>query len=187
MVPLGELLLPILLAAALVWIASSIVWMALPWHRSDYRGLPDEEAALAALRPLNLAPGQYDIPHVTGREALQRPEVREKFERGPIGFLYVRPSGVPRMGGPLTLHFLFCLLVTLSIAYVTGRALNPGAEYLRVFQIAGSVGWLGFGVAYLQDAIWFGRTWRQVLLFQLDALIYGSLAAGIFGWLWPGV
>ncbi len=51
MVPLASLWLPILLAAALVWVAGSIMWMVMPHHRSDFKALPDEEAARQALRP----------------------------------------------------------------------------------------------------------------------------------------
>ena len=39
MVPVLALWLPILVAAVIVFIASSILHMALPYHRSDYRGL----------------------------------------------------------------------------------------------------------------------------------------------------
>ena len=63
MVPILSLLLPILLSAVVVFIASSIIHMLLPWHRSDYKTLPDEEGALASLRKLSLAPGDYLFPN----------------------------------------------------------------------------------------------------------------------------
>ena len=45
--------------------------------------------------------------------------------------------------------------------------------------------WLAYGAAYVSDAIWFGRTWKAIGKFQFDALLYGLVTAGIFGWLWP--
>ena len=42
MVTLAALWMPIVLSAVLVFVVSSIVWMALPHHKSDTAGLPDE-------------------------------------------------------------------------------------------------------------------------------------------------
>jgi hypothetical protein len=42
MVPLAALWLPILLAAIIVFIASSIMHVVLPYHQSDCKQLPDE-------------------------------------------------------------------------------------------------------------------------------------------------
>ncbi len=60
MVDFGMLWLPILLSAVLAWIASAIAWTVSPHHKSDFQGLPDEEAARQALQPQNLEPGLYD-------------------------------------------------------------------------------------------------------------------------------
>ena len=46
---------PILLSAVLAFIAGSVIWMAMPWHKSDWSKVSDEEGARAALR--GLAPG----------------------------------------------------------------------------------------------------------------------------------
>ena len=51
MVTIGALWLPILLSAIAVWVASAIIWMAMPHHKSDWRKLPDEGAARRALTP----------------------------------------------------------------------------------------------------------------------------------------
>ena len=61
MVTIGALWLPILLSAVAVWVASAIIWMVMPYHKSDFRKLPDEDAALRALTPQGLVPGQYSF------------------------------------------------------------------------------------------------------------------------------
>jgi len=33
--------------------------------------------------------------------------------------------------------------------------------------------------------IWMGKPWSSVIKDLADALIYGLLSAGVFGWLWP--
>ncbi len=52
MVTITSLWLPILVSAAFVWIASAIVWMVLPHHKSDFGRVTDEEAARNVLRDL---------------------------------------------------------------------------------------------------------------------------------------
>ena len=63
MVSLAALWLPIVLSAIIVFIASSIMHMVLPYHRSEYHALPDEERVLTTLRGLNLKPGRYLFPY----------------------------------------------------------------------------------------------------------------------------
>ena len=62
MVPLAALWLPILLSAVIVFVASSIMHMLLPYHRNDYGQLPEEDKTLSALRSLSLKPGLYVFP-----------------------------------------------------------------------------------------------------------------------------
>jgi len=57
MVSLTALWLPIVLSAVIVFVASSIMHMLLPYHRSDYRQLPDEDKLLAVMRAAGLKPG----------------------------------------------------------------------------------------------------------------------------------
>lgn len=185
MVVLGSLWLPILLSAVLVFIVSSIVWMALPWHRADYRALPDEDAVLRALRGQELEPGQYDFPHLPAREELKKPEVQRRFQEGPVGFFTLASPGFPNTARNLGIWLLFLIAVSGTVAYVASRTLPPGTEYLRVFQITGTVAWAAYGFGMVQDAIWFARPWSFVAKHLVDSLIYGLVTAGVFGWLWP--
>ena len=182
-----ELWLAILLSALIVWVASALVWMALPHHKKDFKGLPDEDAAIDALRPQNLAPGQYNIPHCQSWDEAKKPEVMEKFNRGPIGYLRILPNGMPNMGKNMALSFVFYLVIGIVVAYVVSRTLAPGAEYLAVFRVAGVVSWLAYGMGSVPDAIWFGLPWSSVIKCQLDALLYALLTAGVFGWQWQSL
>ncbi|MBC7791989.1 MAG: hypothetical protein H7Z74_18740, partial [Anaerolineae bacterium] len=42
--------LPIILSAVIVFVVSSIIHMALPWHKSDYPKVPNEDQVRNALR-----------------------------------------------------------------------------------------------------------------------------------------
>jgi nucleoside recognition membrane protein YjiH len=185
MVPITALWLPILLSAVIVFVVSSIIHMFLPIHKSDYRKLPDEDKVLDALRAAGVTPGRkYHFPFCTHKE-MKSPEVVEKFKRGPVGLLTVIPSGAPAMGKYLVQWFLYCLVVGVFVAYLTGRTRVAGTPYLEVFRVAGTTAFLGYSVAQIQDAIWKGETWGVTFKHVLDGLIYGLLTAGTFGWLWP--
>ena len=43
MVPVTSLWLPVLVSAVIVFVASSILHMVLPFHRKDYRAVPSED------------------------------------------------------------------------------------------------------------------------------------------------
>lgn len=182
-VSLASLWLPILLSALAVWVLSFLVWAVLPWHKSDYAKLPDEEAARAALE--DVPPGAYNIPHLPTRDALNQPEYRQKFEQGPVGFLFLLPHRVPGMGGTLVQWFVFNLVMAFLAAYVAAAVLGPGTSYLQVFQVVGTVTWLAYGFGIVPESIWFGRPWHLSIKQLVDALLYGLVTAGFFGWLWP--
>jgi hypothetical protein len=185
MVSLTALWLPILLSAAIVFVASSVIHMASPWHKSDYPKVPNEEGLRAALRPLAIPPGDYMVPRPSSREELRDPKFIEKVNQGPNLVLTVLPTGPWSMGRNLGLWFLYTAVVSLFAAYVASRALPPGAEYLHVFRFVGATAFLGYAAALWQMSIWYRRAWSTTVKATVDGLIYALLTAGVFGWLWP--
>lgn len=185
MVPLLSLWLPILLAAVLVFIVSSIIHMALGYHKNDFAAVPSEDQVAAALRQYSIPPGDYMLPKAKNTQELKSPEFQEKLSRGPVAVMTVFPSGPFRMGKQLGLWFVYCVVIGIFAAYVASRTLPPGAEYLAVFRVTGTVAFAGYGLALLQGSIWMGRQWSTTLKSVFDALVYGLVTAGTFGWLWP--
>ena len=185
MVPIHALWLPILLSAVIVFVASSIIHMALPVHKNDYRKLPDEERVLDTMRSTGVTPGrEYRFPYCAQKE-MKTPETIEKFKRGPVGLLVIMPNGAINMGKFLGQWFLYCVVVSIFAAYLTGRTRLPGTEYLEVFRVAGTTAFIGYSLAQAQNSIWRGVTWSVTLKHMLDGLIFGLLTGGTFGWLWP--
>jgi hypothetical protein len=90
------------------------------------------------------------------------------------------------MAKGMVLSFVYYLAVSFCVAYVASRTISPGAAYLAVFRITGTVAWLAYGAGVVQDAVWFGRPWGAVGKHLIDSLAYGLFTAGVFGWLWPG-
>ena len=186
MVTLGTLIVPIILSAVLVFVASSIIHMVLRYHNPDYRKLPDEEAVRTALRGQNPPPGQYIIPHCPSMKEMNAPEFQQKWKEGPVGVMYLRAPGVPSIGPQLMQWFLLTLVISLFCAYIAAVALPAGTPYLTVFRIVGSAALLGYGGSVATESIWMGRPWRSTWKHLFDALIYALLTAGVFGWRWPG-
>jgi len=185
MICLTTLWLPILLSSILVFVASSLIHMVLKWHNPDYRGLPNEEEVRAALLKASPAPGQYVIPYCMNHKDLQKEEFQKKFSEGPVGLLYLKASGLPRMGSALGLWFVFNLVVSFCVAYLTSRTTPAGTHYLQVFRVAGTVAFLAYAAGTVPNSIFMGKPWRVTLKEILDGLIYALLIAGTFGWLWP--
>ena len=185
MTGLSALWLPILLSSVLVFVASSIIHMFLPWHKNDYPKLPNEKEAMDALRPLAIPPGDYMMPRCEGNQEMHSPEFTEKLKQGPVMVLTVLPNGPFSMGRNLTLWFIYCVVVGTFAAYVAGRTLAPGASYAHVFQLVGATAFTGYVLALWQMTIWYRRALSTTLKASIDGLIYALLTAGTFGWLWP--
>lgn len=184
MVPLTDLWAPILLSAVIVFVASSILHMVLPYHRSDYQKLPDEEKVTAAIREAGVTRGLYMFPHCDHKE-MKSPETVEKFKRGPVGTMTVFRSGQVNMPKYLAQWIAYCVIVAIFAAYVAGRTLAPGTQYLQVHRVAGTAAFMAYGLGHLSNGIWKGQPWGMTIKEVIDGLIYGALTGGTFGWLWP--
>ena len=185
MVSVLELLIPIVVSAVFVFLASSIIHMATPWHAGDVIKFPNEDAVRNALRPLNLQPGDYAMPRPDSMKEMGTPEFQQKYKEGPVAFVTVRPGGSLSMAPQLVQWFLYSIVVSIFAGYVAGISLGRTAEYLKVFQITGAVAFTGYALALPQFSIWWGRNWATTIRSMVDGLLYGLLTAGTFGWLWP--
>src|SRR5437667_11941815 len=123
MTGLAVLWLPILVSSVLVFVVSSAIHMASPWHKSDYPKVPNEDRLRDALRPLAVPPGDYMVPRPANMKEMRTPEFSEKMKKGPVMVLTVIPTGPPSMTKSLALWSGSCPAAGLSAASVAGRAL----------------------------------------------------------------
>jgi hypothetical protein len=186
MISIPSLWLPILLGGVLAFLTSSVIHMVLKYHRNDFRQLPDEEAVRSALGPLKISPGDYVIPYGGGPEAMKSEAFQAKMKAGPVAVFTVLPADVmTKMGSQLTQWFLYTLAVGVVVAYVAGRTLPAGADYLAVFRLTGTVAFACYAMGVPQRSIWYSQSWSTTLKTMCDGLVYALLTAGAFGWLWP--
>jgi len=184
-VPLTQLWLPILLSAVVVFVASSVIHMVFTYHRSSYKKLPNEDKIMQVMREAGVTPGLYPMPHCANPKEMKSEEMLAKYKAGPVGFISVIPSGPVNMGKYLGQWFLFCVGISIFVAYLTGRTVSVGTHYLAVFRIAGTIAFMGYAASNVASAIWKGQAWSVTLKEVFDGLVYGLLTAGVFGWLWP--
>jgi hypothetical protein len=185
MTGMHTLWIPILLSSVIVFIVSSLIHTVSPWHKGDYPKIPNEDKVMDALRPLAIPPGDYMVPRPSSTADMRSPEFVEKMNKGPKMVLTVMPNGPTSMGKNLVLWFIYLLVVGHFAAYVAGRALPAGAEYLRIFRFVGATAFLAYSAALWQMSIWYHRAWTTTIKATVDGLIYALLTAGTFGWLWP--
>jgi len=183
---IGQLWLPILLSAVFVFIMSAIVHMVLPYHRTEWSPAPNQDALQNALR--GVAAGQYAFPMELDPKNRMTPEAMKKWADGPSGFLTLFAPGPMSMPRMLFQSFVLNVVISFFAAYVAGHALvtGPGAPaYLDVHRVVGTIGFMTYGLAAGYECIWYGRAWKGFAFGLVDALLYGLLMGGTFGWLWP--
>jgi hypothetical protein len=185
MTSMSALWLPILLSSIFVFIVSSIIHMASPWHKTDYPKLANEEQVMDALRPLAIAPGDYFMPRPSSMADMKSAEFKAKTERGPRVLMTVMPAGTVGMTRELVMWFVYLIVVGIFTAYITAHALQPGATSRAVVRFAGTVSFLAYAAALWQLSIWYRRSWAITIKATVDSLIYGLITALTFAYFWP--
>ncbi|HVG86976.1 MAG TPA: hypothetical protein VM820_20810 [Vicinamibacterales bacterium] len=179
-----ELWIPILVGGLAVFVMSALVWTVLPHHRKEWRKLPNEEQVADAIRAGNVTPGLYHLPHMNDMKEMGSPEGIAKMNRGPLVYMTVAPTGMPTMGPMMAKSAIASIIIATFVAYVAWHSLPAGSEYLQVFRIVSAVGFMTYCLGSIPESIWFARPWSSFFLQAFDALLYGLVLGGVFGWLW---
>ena len=183
---LMSLWLPIIVSSVAVFGASYLMWMVLPFHKADWKSLPDEEGFFRALQSAGIGTGQYMFPGCEDYSMMKDPAFKKKWEAGPHGMLRICGTA-PNFGRNLTLTFLFYVVAGISVGYLGTLALEPGADFRSVFCFTAFAGVLAYVFASIPNAIFFGQPLKSIMLDVADGAIYGVLTGVVFAWLWPGL
>ena len=176
--------LPILLSAAAVWVISIMASVALPHHKQDWIGLPDENGLMDYIRRSGIKPGNYLFPDFRTREAMKSEKVEKALKEGPVGHLSVWQTPMT-MGGKMVATFIVYLVVSTLIGYLTRVALPGAAPFAKVFQVAATAGILAYCFSFIPNAVWFGSYKRTIVATFIDGIVYGLMIGAIFAWRWP--
>lgn len=180
-VTLLDLWLPILVAAAIVWFASALIWMVMPHHKKDIKKLPDGSAIPEQTR--GLEPGLYMWPNCDHGD-MKSEAFKQAYNAGPWGSLTVlpgKPSMLRNMGGVFAVY----VVIGVFVGYVTSLARPAGAEFAEVFRVAGAVAMASYCLGWMPNALFFGKPGRFWLTDLFDCVIYALITGAAFAWLWP--
>jgi hypothetical protein len=183
--PLFSLWIPVLASAVAVFVISSILHMALKYHRADYKPLPNEDAVREALGKGSLPPGLYQLPYCASSKEMQDSAHKDKFEKGPVGVITIIRNGMPAMGKYLGQWFAFTVLVSFTAAYVARHTLHPGDDGPLAMRITGVVAFAAYGMTNVLDSIWKGQPWSNTARSLIDGVIYAAATGATFCLLWP--
>lgn len=185
MVEISQLWLPVVVSSVVVFFASFLAWMVIGHHKKDIKTLENEKSLIDQLKQLNIAPGTYMWPGCCPGEDMNSEAFKARYDAGPWGSMNI-VAAKPNFARNLILTFLFYVIVSLFVAYVTGQARAAGAGFMTVFQVAGAAAILGYCAGSIPNAIFFSKPGRFVLTEFLDGLVYGLLTGVAFAVLWPG-
>ena len=185
MVSVMSLWLPALISAVLCFFLSSLVHMVFKWHNKDHQAIPQEDRVLKSMRDAGITKGSYAFPWPGEGQSWGSPDMLERYQQGPSGFLRVLPLGPPQMGKSLMQWFAYLLLVGFGVAWILSLTMSAGAAYKTVCQTVAISAGMAHILAQLVPFIWMGQPWRATLLHILDGVFYALLTAGSFAWLWP--
>lgn len=180
-----QLWLPIVVTAVLIFIASSLIHMVFKWHNAEYLKLSNEDEVRAVIRAGSPGPGQYVVPHCGDMKDMQGEAMQKKFIEGPVAMLTLRKNGPPSMGSSLSLWFLFTLVVAAIAGCVAAQTFGIAGSAHRGAHLVGILSFLTYAGGSIQLGIWMGKPWSSVSKDVLDALIYATISALTFMWLWP--
>lgn len=183
--PFGSLWIPVVVATVAVFVASSIIHMALRYHRADAKALPDEDAARDALGKQKTGPGLYYLPYCVDAKQMSEPAMKERFAQGPVALITLVPSGTPRIGRHLVEWLGFVFFVSFLTAYVARHTLSPGDEGMLVMRVTGAIAFGCYGLSHVSDSIWKAQPWGNTGRALLDGVIYAIVTGATFRLLWP--
>ena len=182
---LSQLWLVILLAGFLCWLASALIHMVFKYHNADYIELPNEAEVAEALSSQSPAPGIYNMPYCADMKQMGEESMQKKFTEGPVALISLFPNGMPAMGKLLSLQFAFFIFGSALLAYLSTMAIPVGAESMTVFRFIFVAAFVAYGWGQVPHSIWLGQPWSNCARYLLDALIYATVSAATFAWLWP--
>ena len=184
MVEISQLWLPVVVSSVVVFLVSALAWMVIGHHNKDIKTLENEKSLTDHLTQLNIPPGTYMWPGCGKGEDMNSEAFKGRYDAGPWGSMNI-VAAKPNFARNLILTFLFYVIVSLFVAYVTSQARAAGAGFMTVFQVAGAVAVLAYCAGSIPGAIFFSKPSRFILTEFVDGVVYGFLTGVAFGVLWP--
>lgn len=177
-----SLIVPILVSAIALFFASFLSWMVLQLHKHDWVKLAQEGKFLETVRGCDLVPGSYMFPGCNTPQEAATEEHRKKWEAGPRGVMTVFEH--VSMGRNLGLTFVYFLVASFCLAYLTTLAVKPGADFMTVFRFVATAGFMTFFSAIVPHAVWFRC---RIVGHLIESIAFAAIIGVVFAAMWPRV
>lgn len=175
-----KLLLPIFLSGVALFFASFLSWMVVRLHKKDWVKLKNEDDFLSRMKDLNIPVGSYMFPCCDDPKEMKSEEFQKKYQEGPSGIITVFPKS--NMGRNLGLTFLYFVVISFCLGYLTTLAHEPGAQFREIFRFVTTAGLMTYLGAIICHAIWFQS---RIIGHIIESIAYAAITGLIFAWLWP--
>lgn len=175
-----SLIIPIVISAVALFFASFLSWMVLQLHKQDWVKLAQEDKFMEAVRGCDISPGSYMFPGCNSMEEMKSEEYVRKEQAGPHGVMTV--FGPVSMGRNLGLTFVYFLVASFCLAYLTTLAVKPGADFMKVFRFVSTAGFLTFFAAIVPHAVWFKC---RIVGHLIESIAFAAIIGAIFAAMWP--
>jgi hypothetical protein len=182
----GSLWLQVLIVSVATFVLSALFWVVAPWHKTEFKRLPDEDAIRKLLNAQGVGEGQWRIPYCATKDEATSPAHLAKIASGPVGIFQIEKPGGSTMGPRLIKSFVLYFFIALFTATMLRHSVVSGAAWRPVFHLAFGISFASHAIGHVQDAIWFSKSWRRVLFQALDSFVYALATAAIFAAMWPG-
>jgi hypothetical protein len=96
-----------------------------PWHLKTVIKTGGYDGSFGLMAANSGCAGFYLLPYCPDPSDLKNPEVKQKFDDGPLAYITMMPNGVPAMGPKLIGMFVYFFVVAVICAYVVTRTLAP--------------------------------------------------------------
>src|SRR5882672_6740039 len=166
---LSHLWLPIIVATVVMFVLSALMWTAMPHHKKEFRGVPDEDALLALLRKASLEPGNYTFPWCSPEHRSDKAKTdawKQKWAQGPAGTLSIAPRGPMSMGKMMGQSIVLYLVVNFFLGAVGAHAIRFDTQptFHHVFVVISLAAFMAYFFATVPECIWFGKPWKSQAL-----------------------
>jgi hypothetical protein len=159
-----------ILAGIVVYLWTSVSWMALPFHEKSLLKFTDEAAVTTAIAANIDGPGIYHLPKGHGEA-----EMKQR-EKGPAAFVVVRTVGNSSMLSNLAIEFAGTVLASLLIAWLLSRTV--GLRYMGKVMLVVTIGLVAGILVLIPEWNWFGFSNAYVGAQFID-LIVGWFLGGL--------
>src|SRR5437879_6006284 len=82
----------------------------------------------------------------------------------------------------LVLGFLYLVVVSVLAADLAADALPRTAGVEDVCWFAGTIAFMGYSLALVQNSIWGRRSWWTTFKSLIDGVIYSTITGQVLGW-----